>query len=223
MNSAKSYLLNAKNGSGPRHKNFIDSGRKSFVAQPAMTMNATGSSGVATSQPYIVIVSSASAGATANFSIFDSYKQLYDGSIDQATGNRVVGPLTVSSGIPDITYRDLLAQVTNQPFTCGLTYLECTNVPAQVNKVFTISTKDASGSQLSVPIVSLIDPYQQQLSINVCKQEYRIDGNTKMTFSSILANAVITISIFPADNLNPARALSGSSTTKQYADPGIIR
>ncbi len=231
MKNVAQYLRNAERNSnqrtmnfnGPRTLGFVDD-RKSFVSQPGMTMNATGGGGdVAPSQPYVIIISSASSAAVADFDVLGAYQQLFSGNINPTTGNLVVGSITVYSGIPDVTYRDLLTQSQTQPFTVGMTYLQCTNVNQQVNEVFTITTKDASGPLVKVPIVPAIDPYQQQLGINVVKNQYRIDGNTKLTFSQILPNAVLTVRFYPADNINPARALSGANTTRNYGNPGVIR
>lgn len=221
MKNAAQYINQARSSSNSRHLNFVGDNRMSFAQQPQF--NAAGTSpDVKKSQPYALTISSASGANVANFDILGAYQYLQNAGFD-ANGNLVIGSITISSAIPGVTYREFLYQSMNNPFTVGMTYLSCSSPVAQVNEVFTINTKDANGTSLSIPIVPAIDPYQQQQGINIVNQEYRLDGYTKLTFANILAGAVLTVRLYPSDNINPARALSGANTTAQYANPGIIR
>ena len=215
------YISQARN-SASQHLNFVDD-RANFVGQPNLYATGTGPvSPVKKSQPYAVTVSSASGAAVENFDVLGAFQYLNNSGFT-AGGDLVIGSVTIKSAIPGVSYRDLLYQSMNNPFTVGQTYLQCQATPAQVNEVFTISTKDANGTTVNIPIVPNVDPYQFQEGINVVDQEYRIDGFTKLTFASILPNAKLTIRFFPSETLNPARALSGAAAAKQMGNPGIIR
>jgi hypothetical protein len=223
MRNASQYIADAqRRAANSKTLNFVgEPSNLGFAAQPGFNASGDGGS-VKKSQPYAILVSSASGAAVQNFDVLGAFEYINNSGFNSA-GSLVVGSITISSAIPGVSYRELLYQSMNNPFTVGLTYLSCSSPVAQVNEIFTITTKDANGTSLSIPIVPSIDPYQQQQGINVVQQEYRIDGFTKLTFANILANAVLTIRLFPADNLNPARALSGAATTKSYGNPGVIR
>lgn len=197
-----------------------------FVNQPNM-FNAAGgapaapSAPVKRSQPYAITISSASGAAVSNFDVLGAYQYINNSGFT-AGGDLVIGSITISSAIPNVTYQELLYQSMNNPFTVGLTYLSCSTAN-QVQEVFSIQTKDANGTVVTIPIVPNVDPYQFQEGINAVNQEYRIDGYTKLTFANILPNAVLTIRWFPSDNLNPARALGGMDVGRSYGNPGVIR
>jgi hypothetical protein len=226
MKSMQDYIARARKNVSGNHLNFVDDRSRNFVSQPGL--NATGDSAAAPassakkSQPYALTISSASGSAVQNFDILGAYEYISNGGFT-AAGSLVLGSVTISSAIPNVSYRELLYQSMNNPFTVGLTYITCTNVPAQVDEVFTIQTKDANGTMVHIPIVPSKDPYQNLANINIVEQEYRIDGSTKLTFANVQPNAVVTVRFFPSDNTNQARALAGTATTRAYASPGIIR
>lgn len=221
--SIQQLIQDAKSASGGKHLNFVDS-KRGFVAQPGLNATGAGAGSTASvkkSMPYAVTVTSVSASAVSDFDVLGSYEYINNAGFT-AGGDLVIGSITISSAIPGVTYRELLYQAQNNPFTVGQTYLSCATA-GQVTTVFTVKTKDANGTQVNIPIVPVIDPYQQQSTTLVVDQEYRIDGYTKLTFSTILANAALTIRWYPSDNINPARALSGSPTGRAFGDPNIIR
>ncbi len=216
------HIAQAKANAGKRHLNFVGD-NMNFVNQPNVYANGAGqpAGGAKKSMPYAVTVTSVSNAAVADFDVLGSYEYINNAGFT-AAGNLVIGSITISSGIPGVTYRELLYQAQTNPFTVGLTYLDCATA-GQVQEAFTIITKDANGTAVTIPIVPAIDPYQQVQTIIPVEQEYRIDGFTKLRFASILANAVLKIRWYPSDNLNPARALSGQQAGRSFANPGIIR
>ena len=202
--------------------------RRNFVAQPAF-QNATGAAAMSSpggavkrSMPYIINITNGSTAAQSNVDVLGANQYLFNTGL-QANGDLVIGSITISSGVPNISYRDLLATSQTNPFTVGQTYISSQATPAQVQEVFTVTTKDPNGSLLQVPISPAIDPYQQQSGILVDDTPYRIDGNTKLTISQVLGSAVVQVRFFPADNINPGRALAGQPVGQSFADPGLIR
>lgn len=223
QNTVNGYINRARQNASGRHLNFVGD-RSNFAGQPSMYANANGGNGggAKPSQPYVITISSASGSAVQNFDVLGAAQYLFNSGFT-AGGDLVVGSVTISSGMPDVTYRDLLFQTQTQPFTVGMTYLACASPVLQVQQIYTITTKDSNGTLVKVPIVPAIDPYQQQQGILVDTSKYRIDQFTKLTFANILANAVLTVRFYPEDNINPSRELSGKQTTQQYSNPGIIR
>ena len=190
-----------------------------------------------TSQPYIIVVTNGSGVAVSNFDILYAYQYLYGGSTTTINGVSVTGTwsaggsltlagtginVTISSGIPNVTYRQLLQQTTNNPFSVGLTYLQSTT-DGQVLSTLNLTTKDANGNTAQKPLIPTIDPYQQQTNIVAMRQMYRVDGYTGITINTLIANAIANIYLYPADNINLARGLAGKPVSRQFANPGIVK
>lgn len=173
-----------------------------------------------TSQPYIVDVTSTSGSAVTNFEILGSFQFINNAGFT-AGGDLVIGSVTISSGISDITYREMLYQFMNQPFSVGLTYIQSATAN-QVLETISVNTRDSNGNLAQKTLVPTIDPYQQQTNIIAMKYAYRIDGFTKLVIRQVLANATIKLYFYPADNINLSRALGGNAVAKQFGNPNIV-
>lgn len=172
-----------------------------------------------TSQPYIVNITSASGSAVSNFEILGSYQYINNAGFT-AGGDLVIDSITISSGIPTVTYREMLYQFMNSPYSVGLTYVQSATAN-QILETISVNTKDANGNLAQKALVPTIDPYQNQTNVLAMKYPYRIDGYTKLIISSILANASVRINLYPADNINIARALGGRPVSKQFGTPPV--
>ena len=173
-----------------------------------------------TSQPYIVDITSTSGSAVANFEVLGSYQYINNAGFN-ASGNLVIGSITISSGISDINYREMLYQFMNQPYSVGLTYIQSATAN-QVLETISVNTKDANGNLAQKTLVPTIDPYQQQTNIIAMKYAYRIDGFTKLIIRQVLANATVKLYFYPADNINLSRALGGNAVAKQFGNPNVV-
>jgi len=174
-----------------------------------------------TSQPYIVTVTSTSGAAVSNFEVLGSYEYINNAGFT-AGGDLVIGSITISSGIANITYREMLYQFMNQPFSVGLTYLQSAT-SNQVLETLSLNTRDSNGNEAQKSLVPTIDPYQQQSDIVAMKYPYRIDGFTKIIVRQVLANATLKLYFYPSDNINLSRGLAGRAVSRQYGNPGIVR
>jgi len=228
MSYIRQYMENARNFANENYLNadgFIDddtnyfSGNEDFFSADGLPMNQ--SAQVPTSQPYIITVSNASATSVANFDVLGAYQ--YVNQVNGTTGNITISGVTISSGIANVTYGQLLYQSMNSPFSVGLTYIQAINNNSQITQPMTLNTQDANGNQALKTIVVTIDPYQQQSGVVAVKQVFRIDGYTKLTFSSILGSAVFQVQFYPADNINLSRGLAGKPASKQFGKPNIIK
>jgi hypothetical protein len=220
--SVRNYLAKAQRSAMENFSNadgFID-GDLSFTGDDFF--NAGGDSmqqSVQTSQPYIVNVTSTSGSAVSNFEVLGSYQYINNAGFT-AGGDLVIGSITISSGISDVTYREMLYQFMNNPYSVGLTYIQSATAN-QVLETLSVNTKDANGNLAQKTLVPTIDPYQQQTTIIAMKYAYRIDGFTKIIIRQVLANATVKLYFYPADNINLARALGGNSVSRQFGTPPV--
>lgn len=172
------------------------------------------------SQPYIITVSNAS-NAAVSIDVFGAYIYLNNGGF--SSGSLTVSNVTISSGLSNTTYYNLLNQSSVSPFTIGSTLISSVNgTTSQVLQPLTLTTQDANGNQAVKILTPTIDPYQNQSGVIELKQAFRIDGFTKLTFS-IYASTSVQFQFYPADNINIARGLAGAPVSKQYGNPQLIR
>jgi len=222
MSNVRKYLASAQNRAMESFANadgFIDDDL-SFTGDDFFR-NAEGMGGSApTSQPYIVDVTSTSGSAVSNFEVLGSFQYINNAGF-QPNGDLVIGSITISSGIPDVSYREMLYQFMNQPYSVGLTYIQSATAN-QILETVSVNTKDANGNLAQKTLSPIIDPYQQQSTVVAMKYAYRIDGFTKLIIRQILANATVKLYFFPADNINISRALAGQSVARQFGNPNVI-
>jgi hypothetical protein len=222
MSNVRRYLSNARQSAMESFSNadgFIDqdlsfTGDDFFRADGGMM----GQQDIQTSQPYIINVTSTSGSAVANFNILGSYQ--FINATGFTNGSLVTGSITISSGIPDITYQEMLYQFMNNPYSVGLTYIQSATAN-QVLQTLSVNTRDANGNLAQKTLVPTIDPYQQQTNIIAMKYAYRIDGFTKIIIAQVLANATLSLYFYPADNINLARALGGQPVSRQFGTPPV--
>jgi hypothetical protein len=222
--SVRNYLARAQRSAMENFSNadgFIDddlsfSGEDFFNAQGNSMI---GQQAAQTSQPYIIDITSTSGSAVSNFEVLGSYQYINNAGFTP-NGELTIGSITVSSGISDISYREMLYQFMNNPYSVGLTYIQSATAN-QVLETLSVNTKDANGNLAQKTLVPTIDPYQQQTTIIAMKYAYRIDGFTKIIIRQILANATVKLYFYPADNINLARALGGQSVSKQFGSPKV--
>lgn len=221
MSNVRKYLANAQRNAMESFSNadgFIDNDL-SFTGDDFFNAEGMGGGNVQTSQPYIVSVTSTSGSAVSNFEVLGSYQYINNAGFT-AGGDLVIGGITISSGISDVTYREMLYQFMNNPYSVGLTYIQSATAN-QVLETISVNTKDANGNLAQKTLVPTIDPYQQQTTIVAMKYAYRIDGFTKIIIRQVLANATVKLYFYPADNINLSRALGGQSVSKQFGTPPV--
>ena len=221
MSNVRKYLANAQRNAMESFSNadgFIDNDL-SFTGDDFFNAGGMGGGNVQTSQPYILDITSTSGSAVSNFEVLGSYQYINNAGF-QTNGDLVIGSITISSGISDVNYREMLYQFMNNPYSVGLTYIQSATAN-QVLETLSVNTKDANGNLAQKTLVPTIDPYQQQTTIIAMKYAYRIDGFTKIIIRQVLANATVKLYFYPADNINLARALGGQSVSRQFGTPPV--
>lgn len=221
MSNVRKYLASAQRNTMESFANadgFIDEDL-SFTGDDFFNAGGNMGGNVQTSQPYIVTITSTSGSAVSNFEVLGSYQYINNAGFT-AGGDLVIGSVTISSGISDVTYREMLYQFMNNPYSVGLTYIQSATAN-QVLETISVNTKDANGNLAQKTLVPTIDPYQQQTTIVAMKYAYRIDGFTKIIIRQVLANATVKLYFYPADNINLARALGGQPVSRQFGTPPV--
>ena len=221
MSNVRKYLANAQRNAMESFSNadgFIDNDL-SFTGEDFFNAEGMGGGNVQTSQPYILDITSTSGSAVSNFEVLGSYQYINNAGF-QTNGDLVIGSITISSGISDVNYREMLYQFMNNPYSVGLTYIQSATAN-QVLETISVNTRDANGNLAQKTLVPTIDPYQQQTNIIAMKYAYRIDGFTKIIIRQVLANATVKLYFYPADNINLARALGGNSVSRQFGTPPV--
>jgi hypothetical protein len=221
MSNVRKYLANAQRNAMESFSNadgFIDNDL-SFTGEDFFNAGGMGGGNVQTSQPYIIDITSTSGSAVTNFEVLGSYQYINNAGF-QTNGDLVIGSITISSGISDVNYREMLYQFMNNPYSVGLTYIQSATAN-QVLETISVNTRDSNGNLAQKTLVPTIDPYQQQTNIIAMKYAYRIDGFTKLILRQVLANATVKLYFYPADNINLARALGGNSVSRQFGTPPV--
>jgi hypothetical protein len=222
--SIRKYLADAQRSANEGFSNadgFFD-GDLSFTANEdyfGANGNSMGAPSAPTSQPYIVNISNTGANV-ANFDVFGSFE--YINATGFTAGSLTIGSVTISSAIPNVTYQQMLWQFQSVPFSVGLTYIQSSNAN-QLLETVSVNTKDANGNIAQKALIPTLDPYQQITTVIAMKYAYRIDGYTKCILSNVQANTVVKLYLYPSDNINMARGLSGQNVARDFASPGIIR
>jgi hypothetical protein len=225
MNNVKKYLADAQrnaNESFASANGFIDDDL-SFTGDDFFQANGAqqGAPSAPTSQPYVIDVTSTSGSAVSNFEVLGSFEYINNTGFT-SSGDLVIGSVTISSGIAGITYREMLYQFMNNPFSVGLTYVQSATAN-QILETLSVNTKDANGNTAQKSLVPTIDPYQQQSTVLAMKYAFRVDGFTKLILRNVLANASVKLYLYPSDNINLSRGLAGQNVSRQYGNPGIVK
>jgi hypothetical protein len=221
MSNVSKYLDTAFKNANESFSNadgFIDQDM-SFTGDDFFGAEGSSMQSIQQSQPYIVQVTSTSGADVNNFDILGSYQYINNAGFN-ANGSLVIGSVTISSGIANVSYREMLWQFQNNVFSVGLTYLQST-VAAQILSTVSVNTRDANGNVAQKSLIPIIDPYQQQTNVVALKTPFRIDGFTKLIIQTVSANSTSKFYFYPADNINLARALGGKAVSKQFGSPNV--
>ena len=230
-NLVEKYLGEARNGIGANFNNaggnFRNATGGQISAMKAGNSQWAGATGapmngaaMPTSQPYILQISNASAGAVANFDIFGANQYLYGGYGTFSTGTWTYQNVTVSSFIANTTYQQLLSQSKDQPFVIAQTSLQVisgSNSVLTQPATFTVTNQD--GTSYSQPLIFQYNEFQNITTKVSNYTQFVINGNSKLTFSSIAGLSVLQVLLYPATVLDTTAALYGGSVAQSYGNP----
>lgn len=134
-----------------------------------------------------------------------------------AFGNNAAISITLDNG--DVTYAEFLQDIKSSPFKVGMIYLQSSNT-AQPFKSLTITHRESNGRIIQTPVSPRLDPMQQQSGVTVVKYQFPVNAFTAIS-TTILASATLTASLYPAEQIDVARSLTGQSVAKAYSRPNL--
>jgi len=204
------------------YEGYHDGQYEDFVSE--MDLDFSGANGVeadmpsaVTPSPYQISVVNTTAG-TLTVVLFGKNEFLLTANFGSAAG------LAVTPSQANVTYLQLLNQSAEQPFETSLIRVQSANA-TQVTQILTVTSTDANGQECTVPVItqSYFSANQFQAGIIDVPYAVRIDGNTNIQ-SPVLGNTTVVYTFFPAEKVNPSRALSGGgrgNAVKFYAAPQV--
>lgn len=226
MNNVTRYIKNAErsvNASGSFHNaagvtQFAPTHRSGWNQASG---NQTGMA-APTSQPYILTVTNASAGAISNFDIFGANTYLFGGYGTYSTGSWTYQNVTVSSGIASTTYQALLSQLLTKPISVGQMRIVFYGGSSSIlNSPVTYNVTNQDGSSVNIPLIFQLNSFQQITTQVDNYQQFTLDGNSKLTFSSIPANTGFQVLLFPVQAIDVTASLVGSPVSNTFANPRV--
>lgn len=225
MSNVRNYISNARNFANENYTNFSGNGNQFANLQGMANVgrrmqNADGGGNAPQAQPYIITLTNASAQVVNNFDVLGAFQYLQSSGF--SNGSLTINGVTISSGIPNVSYQELLYQSMNQPFRVGLTYIQSlSGSAAQITTPFLLDTRDANGSRAQRLMTPTIAPTDFQQNIVALRQEFSIDGFTKLTFNSILPSVSVSIQLYAASTVNVGVTLQGGNPVQQYSNPNV--
>lgn len=170
-----------------------------------------------TSQPYVISIENTSSSNVSNVIVCGAYA-----NVSGATNFGNAAAVSITMQATNVTYQEFLNQTMTQPFVVGEIYLQSANT-SQVIQTFTIRHQDSNGNLADKPMFPRRDPYQFQTDGLVHKFRHRIDGYTRYTIGTLLANATLLMHVFPEEKINLGRAVGGAKARKAYGNPKIVK
>ena len=133
-----------------------------------------------------------------------------------AFGNAAAITITMDG---TITYAEFLQDIKSSPFKVGQMYLQSANTN-QPFKTLTIVNREANGRKVELPINPRLDPMQNQAGVSIVRTEFSVDAFTSIS-TTILGSATLIVSLYPKQQINVARSLSGQTVAKDYSRPNL--
>tara|TARA_Y100000114_G_scaffold156344_1_gene183214 strand:- start:2005 stop:2718 length:714 start_codon:yes stop_codon:yes gene_type:complete len=167
----------------------------------------------AASLPFVINIANSSTAAVTGVKIMGANASL------SATGSNFgnVAAITITMDNGTVTYGQFLQSIISEPFRVGLMYLQSTTANQPFNQI-TISYTEPNGRVVTTPVTPALDPMQQQSGVTVVRQMFPVNANTELQ-TTILAEATLTLRLYPSEQLDISRTLSGLGAGKSYGAP----
>jgi hypothetical protein len=150
---------------------------------------------IITSQPYIVKIENTTDTIIENIPLFFANNQ--NQLLYTEKGDYKINGLIISSGISNVSYRQISNQLAIEKITVGLTYINSEN-NHQVLEKFSIEQNDANGNFSCKVISPTVDPFQSQSKIVALKEKFSLDGNTSIVLHKVHPRTVLMIYFYPS-------------------------
>ncbi len=137
----------------------------------------------------------------------------------KAEDNGLATGITVTYNIPGKSYSDLLGMLIATPMAIAMTRFSSSN-SSQLEAPFTIETSDMFGDEAKNTVIPTANEFAQNSAIVVDTTPYILNGQTKITISTMYANASCSWRIYPDAVASSINALK-QNTVKKFANPNI--
>jgi hypothetical protein len=197
-------------------------GTESFIPASDIDLSADGSrrGGRPTppaTQPYVINITTTGVAVSGTAVVYGFNQNAF------AANNGSSAGIVVTSGIPTVSYATMLNQSATQPFQARFIRIAAAT-QIQLLQVINVTSTDATGQTCTNPLVtqSGFSAYQMQNLVLDFPVDLFIDGTTYLSIP-ILAGSLtpMTLFVYPAMKVNPARQLVNKSSNKVYAPATI--
>lgn len=170
---------------------------------------------VDTSQPYVVRVDNTNLVATTAF-VLGAYTARTAANFNNPAG------VNITSGMPNVTYAEFLAQMEHKNFKAGMIYIQAiSGSNAVITATLSLTTKDADGNAVTGSLLPKKDPNQQQTDVLEYYHMFNVNGFTSWTVS-IPASTIVEYTIYPVTTVDDGRALiNPANVVRSYGAPKI--
>ncbi len=124
--------------------------------------------------------------------------------------------ISITTGITGVTYAELLAQSSTQPFEVVKMRISSTNI-AQLDTPITLTVADGNGQlqQTPIDVTSYLSPNQNQDNIRDIDRDFSVDGSTFLSY--VVTNGVtVSFSFYISAKVNTVRPLLGRGAVDEY-------
>lgn len=166
------------------------------------------------SLPFIINIANSTTDDVSGVVFLGSNSNLFGAS---NFGNVAAITITMDNG--NVTYTEFLESIKSEPFKVGLMYLQSANA-SQPFKQLVIAYREPNGREVTMPVSPALDPMQQQGGVTIVRHKFPVNAFTKIT-TTILASATLTVRLYPSEQLDVSRGLSGRSVGKNYTKPNL--
>lgn len=166
------------------------------------------------SLPFIINLANSTTDDVADVVFLGSNSNLFGAT---NFGNAAAITTTMDNG--NVTYTEFLESVKSEPFKVGLMYLQSANT-SQPFKQLVITYREPNGREVTLPVSPALDPMQQQGGVTIVRHQFPVNAFTKIT-TTILASATLTVRLYPEEQLDISRGLSGRSVGKNFTRPNL--
>lgn len=207
------YFEQAENFANENFSNYDGDGWNNFTDEYAYADGGAESNALA-SLPFVINISNSTTDDVSSVVFLDA--NLAGNSTAPAFGNNAAITITMDGAI---TYAEMLQDIKSSPFKVGEMHIQSANA-SQPFKTLTLSQRELNGHTSTIPINPRLDPMQNQSGVSIVRTKFAVNAFTKIS-TTILASASVTFSLYPMEQIDVARSLSGQSVSKGYARPNL--
>ena len=161
------------------------------------------------SLPFIINIANSTTDDVANVVFLGSNSNLFG-----ATNFNNAAAITITMDNGTVTYTEFLESIKSEPFKVGLMYLQSANT-SQPFRQLVIAYREPNGREVTMPVSPALDPMQQQGGVTIVRHKFPVNAFTQIT-TTILASATLTVRLYPSEQLDVSRGLSGRPIGKGY-------